>query len=240
MTTSTSPTRCWWSAAPSSASRASCRSSRARWRRLSATEPSPSALPASQDRQLLRVAARHPRHLRVRLAHLPPALRLRADRRRRAVTPTLHDFRHSFAVRTLPDWYRAGVDVQSRLAWLSTYLGHGEPATRTPTRRRRLSCSHTPLAWSTTPRPRSRARPLFRQALAGDEPGTWGANLAYQTDQTVEDAPDASPPEHNPHPKNSTEGSINAARLTNRAPYQWKLTAVAVVSRLRLGHSRCR
>ena len=38
-----------------------------------------------------------------------------------------HDFRHSFAVRTLLDWYRAGVDVQSRLAWLSTYLGHGEP-----------------------------------------------------------------------------------------------------------------
>jgi integrase len=43
------------------------------------------------------------------------------------VTPTLHDFRHSFAVRTLLDWYRAGVDVQARLAWLSTYLGHGEP-----------------------------------------------------------------------------------------------------------------
>jgi integrase len=44
-----------------------------------------------------------------------------------AVTPRIHDFRHSFAVRTLLDWYRAGVDVASRLAWLSTYLGHGEP-----------------------------------------------------------------------------------------------------------------
>ena len=44
-----------------------------------------------------------------------------------AVTPRIHDFRHSFAVRTLLDWYRAGVDVPSRLAWLSTYLGHGEP-----------------------------------------------------------------------------------------------------------------
>jgi integrase/recombinase XerD len=43
------------------------------------------------------------------------------------VTPRLHDFRHAFAVRTLLDWYRAGVDVQSRLTWLSTYLGHGEP-----------------------------------------------------------------------------------------------------------------
>ncbi|MCA1700653.1 MAG: tyrosine-type recombinase/integrase, partial [Actinobacteria bacterium] len=45
----------------------------------------------------------------------------------RPVTPTPHDFRHTFAVRTLLDWYRAGVDVQSRLAWLSTYLGHSEP-----------------------------------------------------------------------------------------------------------------
>jgi integrase len=44
-----------------------------------------------------------------------------------AITPRLHDFRHAFAVRTLLDWYRAGVDVQSRLAWLSTYLGHREP-----------------------------------------------------------------------------------------------------------------
>jgi integrase len=44
-----------------------------------------------------------------------------------AVAPRIHDFRHSFAVRTLLDWYRAGVDVRSRLAWLSSYLGHGEP-----------------------------------------------------------------------------------------------------------------
>jgi integrase len=44
-----------------------------------------------------------------------------------AATPRIHDFRHAFAVRTLLDWYRAGVDVQNRLAWLSTYLGHAEP-----------------------------------------------------------------------------------------------------------------
>ena len=37
-----------------------------------------------------------------------------------AVTPRLHDFRHAFALLTLLDWYRAGVDVQSQLAWLST------------------------------------------------------------------------------------------------------------------------
>jgi integrase/recombinase XerD len=39
----------------------------------------------------------------------------------------LHDLRHSFAVKTLRDWYRAGVDVERRLPWLSTYLGHVSP-----------------------------------------------------------------------------------------------------------------
>lgn len=42
--------------------------------------------------------------------------------------PRLHDFRHSFAVATLLDWYRAGVDVQARLPVLSTWLGHINPA----------------------------------------------------------------------------------------------------------------
>lgn len=42
--------------------------------------------------------------------------------------PRPHDFRHRFAVHTVHDWYRAGVDAQARLAWLSTYLGHVEPA----------------------------------------------------------------------------------------------------------------
>jgi len=41
--------------------------------------------------------------------------------------PRLHDFRHSFAVATLVDWYRQGVDVAARLPWLSTYLGHASP-----------------------------------------------------------------------------------------------------------------
>lgn len=39
----------------------------------------------------------------------------------------VHDFRHSFAVKTLLGWYREGADVQARLPWLSTYLGHIEP-----------------------------------------------------------------------------------------------------------------
>lgn len=43
------------------------------------------------------------------------------------VSPRIHDFRHTFAVRALLKWYRDGVDAQSRLSWLSTYLGHREP-----------------------------------------------------------------------------------------------------------------
>ena len=38
--------------------------------------------------------------------------------------PRLHDMRHSFAVHQLISWYRAGVDVQTRLPLLATYLGH--------------------------------------------------------------------------------------------------------------------
>jgi len=51
-------------------------------------------------------------------------LRPRSDRCR----PRIHDARHSFAVRTVLGWYRDGVDVQARLPWLSTYLGHRKPA----------------------------------------------------------------------------------------------------------------
>ena len=42
--------------------------------------------------------------------------------------PRLHDFRHGFAVRTLLEWYRDGLDVQARLPLLSTYMGHADPA----------------------------------------------------------------------------------------------------------------
>ncbi|HXY44299.1 MAG TPA: tyrosine-type recombinase/integrase [Acidimicrobiales bacterium] len=41
--------------------------------------------------------------------------------------PRIHDLRHSFAVRCLLEWYRAGEDVEARLPWLSTYLGHRDP-----------------------------------------------------------------------------------------------------------------
>jgi integrase/recombinase XerD len=39
----------------------------------------------------------------------------------------LHDLRHTFVVRTLLMWYRAGVNVQAKLPVLSTYLGHIDP-----------------------------------------------------------------------------------------------------------------
>jgi integrase/recombinase XerD len=44
------------------------------------------------------------------------------------VRPRVHDLRHSFAVRTLIDWHRAGLDIDSRMPVLSTYLGHVNPA----------------------------------------------------------------------------------------------------------------
>jgi integrase len=44
------------------------------------------------------------------------------------VRPRVHDLRHSFAVRTLIDWHRAGLDIDSRMSVLSTYLGHVNPA----------------------------------------------------------------------------------------------------------------
>ena len=38
--------------------------------------------------------------------------------------PRTHDFRHGFAVTALLRWYRAGLDVQSRLPFLAAYMGH--------------------------------------------------------------------------------------------------------------------
>lgn len=42
--------------------------------------------------------------------------------------PRPHDLRHTFAVRTLLDWYRAGEDVDRKMPLLSTYLGHSDPS----------------------------------------------------------------------------------------------------------------
>jgi integrase/recombinase XerD len=45
-----------------------------------------------------------------------------------SVRPRIHDLRHSFAVHTLVNWYRAGEDVGALLPRLSTYLGHLSPS----------------------------------------------------------------------------------------------------------------
>jgi integrase len=42
--------------------------------------------------------------------------------------PRLHDARHSFAVNTLLDAHRQGVDVDARIATLANYLGHVDPS----------------------------------------------------------------------------------------------------------------
>jgi integrase/recombinase XerD len=44
------------------------------------------------------------------------------------VHPRIHDLRHRFAVQTLIDWRRSGVNIDERIATLSTYLGHVSPA----------------------------------------------------------------------------------------------------------------
>ena len=41
--------------------------------------------------------------------------------------PRIHDLRHTFAVRTMVEWYRRGVDPDREMFNLSTYLGHTNP-----------------------------------------------------------------------------------------------------------------
>jgi integrase/recombinase XerD len=40
--------------------------------------------------------------------------------------PRLYDFRHAFAVQRLTRWYAQGVDLHTRLPWLSAYMGHDD------------------------------------------------------------------------------------------------------------------
>ena len=46
----------------------------------------------------------------------------------KAPLPTIHDMRHSFAVRTFVEWLRAGKDVNVEMPALSAYLGHAGPS----------------------------------------------------------------------------------------------------------------
>lgn len=40
------------------------------------------------------------------------------------VGPRIHDLRHAFVVNRMLGWYREGINPQSRLPYLATYLGH--------------------------------------------------------------------------------------------------------------------
>ena len=42
--------------------------------------------------------------------------------------PRIHDLRHSFAVRTMINWYRTGKDPAREMIRLTSYLGHSNPA----------------------------------------------------------------------------------------------------------------
>lgn len=42
--------------------------------------------------------------------------------------PRIHDLRHTFAVRTMLNWYRLGKDVGREIIKLTTWLGHTDPA----------------------------------------------------------------------------------------------------------------
>jgi len=56
----------------------------------------------------------------VRLAGLGP--------RTARCRPRIHDLRHTFAVSSMLQAYTSGQDGQDRLALISTYLGHTDPA----------------------------------------------------------------------------------------------------------------
>jgi len=67
---------------------------------------------------LRRETASHIVTVLLRRAHLKPP--------RGRIGPRPYDIRHTFAVHRLARWYRAGVDVNARLPWLSAYMGHDD------------------------------------------------------------------------------------------------------------------
>jgi integrase/recombinase XerD len=65
---------------------------------------------------------------RAEVQHVFRVITARIGLRTGTVRPRIHDLRHTFAVRSLIDWQRDGVDAAAMLPVLSTYLGHVEPA----------------------------------------------------------------------------------------------------------------
>src|SRR5260370_226377 len=58
---------------------------------------------------------------------LRPVQKSNRHGRRSGRGPRIHDLRHTFAVRTLADWYRMGKNPTQEMIKLTTYLGHADP-----------------------------------------------------------------------------------------------------------------
>ena len=67
-------------------------------------------------------------HSIVHMAFTEMVHRARIERRSASCRPRVHDLRHTFAVNVLTSWCADGGDVAARMPSLSTYLGHGDPA----------------------------------------------------------------------------------------------------------------
>lgn len=67
---------------------------------------------------------------RYNFAHVCQRIGLRAEQQygRHGRGPRIHDLRHTFAVRTMINWYRTGKDPTREMIRLTTYLGHGDPS----------------------------------------------------------------------------------------------------------------
>jgi integrase/recombinase XerD len=67
---------------------------------------------------------------RYNFAHVCQRIGLRAGQQygRHGRGPRIHDLRHTFAVRTMIGWYRAGKDPSREMIRLTTYLGHTDPS----------------------------------------------------------------------------------------------------------------
>ena len=67
---------------------------------------------------------------RYNFAQVCQRIGLRAEQRygRHGRGPRIHDLRHTFAVRTMINWYRTGKDPAREMIRLTTYLGHGNPS----------------------------------------------------------------------------------------------------------------
>lgn len=63
-------------------------------------------------------------HWSVRHTFIKLSREIALRRQRDSYGPRLHDFRHTFAVKTLIKWYRSEVDVERHLPELAAYLGH--------------------------------------------------------------------------------------------------------------------